>query len=507
MTGAMPGLSNVRPRGFSTRGSLLVVCLATAMLMLDIAVVNTALARIANDLHSGLTGVQWIVDAYTVALATVVLTTGSLADRLGRRRIFVWGMALFTVTSLVCARASSIALLDGARGIQGIGAAMMFASSLAILTDAFPAGADRSKAFAAYGATIGASFAIGPLVGGALTSGIGWRAVFYINVPLGLATIAAALAWVRESSDPLARRLDWAGQATLSGGTFLLVLALLRGNQEGWTSPEVLLALGGAGLLLSMFVEVQRRGSAPMLPLGLFRRRDFSAAQLAAFAISASFYAIFLYTTLYLQEVLHLSPIEAGLVYLPGTILVFAASAASAQITRQIPSAALVILGLALVAGGLILMTTAGARSSWTAFLPGELVVCLGTGLFNPALAAVAMGSVSERRAGLAAGVNDAFRQVGIAVGVAVFGALVPGSAALGHGSAPAYVSGLHHCLLVGATLATAGAGGAALLLKQGARERRRSQAATANSRRQLIMPLRTMESRNEQHDHLTQEV
>ena len=151
-------------------------------------------------------------------------------------------------------------------------------------------------------------------------------------------------------------------------------------------------------------------------------------------------------------------------------------------------------------------MTTAGARSSWTAFLPGELVVCLGTGLFNPALAAVAMGSVSEHRAGLAAGVNDAFRQVGIAVGVAVFGALVPGSAALGHGSAPAYVSGLHHCLLVGATLATAGAGGAALLLKQGARERRRSQAATANSR-QLIMPLRTMESRNEQHDHLTQEV
>ena len=193
---------------FSKQGTLAVVCLATAMLMLDIAVVNTALSHIAADLDSSVTGLQWIVDAYTLALATVVLTAGSVADRLGRRRIFAWGMAIFTVTSLVCATATTIAVLDIARAVQGIGAAMMFASSLAVLADAFAAGAERAKAFAAYGATIGASFAVGPLVGGALTSYVSWRAVFYVNIPIGIATLLATRVWVRESSDPTPRRVD-----------------------------------------------------------------------------------------------------------------------------------------------------------------------------------------------------------------------------------------------------------------------------------------------------------
>jgi EmrB/QacA subfamily drug resistance transporter len=435
------------------------------MLMLDIAVVNTALAQIARDLHSGLSGVQWVVDAYTIALATVVLTAGALADRLGRRLIFAWGMGLFTATSMVCSLATSIGVLDGARAVQGVGAAMMFASSLTILTDAFPRGQERAKAFAAYGATIGAAFAVGPLVGGALTSSVSWRAVFYINLPLGLATVAAAFAWVRESRDPSPRKIDWRGQATLTAGMFLLVLALLRGNTDGWSSPRIVLELGAGALLLALFVLIEHRVSEPMLPLRYFRRRDFSAAQLAAFSISASFFAIFLYTTLYLQEVLGLSPIETGLVYLPGTILVFVVSGASAQVSRRIAPGALIVVGLGLVAGGLALMTSAGAGSSWTAFLPGELVVCLGTGLVNPALAAVAMGSVAEQQSGLAAGVNDAFRQCGIAVGIAAFGALVPASAALGHGSAQAYVTGLHHSLLVGAAVAAAGAGLTAALL------------------------------------------
>jgi predicted MFS family arabinose efflux permease len=202
-----------------------------------------------------------------------------------------------------------------------------------------------------------------------------------------------------------------------------------------------------------------------MLPPRLFRRPDFSAAQIAAFAISASFFALFLYTTLYLQEVLHLSPIEAGLVYLPGTILMFVVSGATAQLSSRLHPGLLVVVGLGLVAGGLGLLILAGAQSSWTALLPGELVVCFGTGLLNPALAAVAMGSVSEQQSGLAAGVNDAFRQGGIAVGVAAFGALVPAGAALGHGSPEAYVAGLHHALLVGATLAAVGTIASAVLL------------------------------------------
>jgi EmrB/QacA subfamily drug resistance transporter len=443
---------------FSKPGTLAVVCLATAMLMLDIAVVNTALPHIAADLHSGLTGVQWVVDAYTLALATAVLSAGSLADRFGRRRIFVWGMAVFTISSLACALAPSIAVLDAARAVQGIAAAMLFATSLAILADAFPGQDERAQAFALYGATIGASFALGPLVGGALTSAFSWQAVFYVNLPLGILAIAGSFAWLRESRNPAARRLDWPGQTTLTAGLFLLVLAFLRGNQDGWESGRILAALVGGGMLLLAFVLVERRSREPMLPLGLFRRRGFTGAQVAAFAISASFFALFLYITLYLQEVLHLSPLQAGLVYLPGTIVMFIVSAASAQLGERTSPGALITGGLILVAAGLALMTLANVHSTWLALLPGLLVVCVGTGLVNPALGAVALGSVDDAQSGLAAGINDAFRQGGIAVGVAAFGVLVPATAALGHGSPEGYVTGLHHALLIGTAVAATGA-------------------------------------------------
>ena len=442
---------------FSKPGTLAVVCLATAMLMLDIAVVNTALPHIARDLHAGLGGLQWVVDAYTLALATVVLSAGSVADRFGRRRIFVWGMGLFTLSSLACALAQTIAVLDGARAVQGIAAAMLFASTLAILANAYPAPAERAKAFALYGATIGASFAVGPLVGGALTSAFGWRAVFYVNLPLGILALVAGFTWLRESSDPAPRRLDWPGQATLTAGLFLLVLALLRGNEEGWTSSRILAELIGGALLLLAFVLVERRARQPMLPLGLFRNRGFTGAQVAAFSISASFFALFLYTTLYLQDVLHLSPFATGLVYLPGTIVMFVVSAASAHLVDRTSPGALIAAGLILVAAGLGLMTLADVDSTCLALLPGLLVVCVGTGLVNPALAAVALGSVDDAQSGLAAGINDAFRQGGIAIGVAAFGALVPASAALGHGSTESYVAGLHNALLIGAALAAAG--------------------------------------------------
>jgi EmrB/QacA subfamily drug resistance transporter len=442
---------------FSKTGTLAVVCLATAMLMLDIAVVNTALPHIARDLQAGLAGLQWVVDAYTLALATVVLSAGSVADRFGRRRIFIWGMGLFTLSSLACALAPNIAVLDGARAVQGIGAAMLFASSLAILANAYPPPAERAKPFALYGATIGASFAVGPLVGGALTSAFSWQAVFYINLPLGILALVASFAWLRESNDPAPRRLDWPGQTTLTAGLFLLVLALLRGNQEGWTSTRILAELIGGALLLLAFVLVERRAREPMLPLGLFRHRAFTGAQIAAFSISASFFALFLYTTLYLQEVLHLSPFDTGLVYLPGTILMFVVSAASAQLANRTSPGVLITGGLVLAAAGLALMTLADVNSTWLALLPGLLVVCIGTGLVNPALAGVALGSVDSAQSGLAAGINDSFRQSGIAVGVAAFGAILPAAAALGHGSPQDYVTGLHHALLIGAGLAAAG--------------------------------------------------
>jgi MFS family permease len=200
------------------RWTLAVVCAATAMLMLDIAVVNTALSNIAADLDTGLSGLQWVVDAYTLALAAVVLTAGSLADRLGRRRLFLVGLSIFTVASLACAAAQDIVMLNSSRAVQGIGAAIMFAVSLAVLSHAFPGALERGKALAAYGATIGASFAIGPLVGGALTSGLDWRWIFLINLPLGILCLEITRRHVEESRDPNARRLDWPGQATLTAG-------------------------------------------------------------------------------------------------------------------------------------------------------------------------------------------------------------------------------------------------------------------------------------------------
>jgi EmrB/QacA subfamily drug resistance transporter len=428
------------------------------MLMLDIAVVNTALPKIAHDLNSGLIGVQWIVDAYTLALATVVLTAGSLADRLGRRLVFALGMAGFTLASLGCAVAQDITFLDVARAVQGLAAALLFASSLAVLADAFPEPGERAGAFAAYGATIGGSFALGPLVGGALTSGIDWRAVFYVNLPLGLAGLAFTFMWVRESRDSVVRRVDWAGQLAFAGGLFLLVLALLRGNSDGWGSGAIVAELiGGAALLVAALV-IESRVREPMLPLTHFRRRPFSAAQVAAFTISASFFALFLYTTLYLQEILHLSPIETGLAYLPGTFLLFVVSGASAQFANKVAPAVLVAAGLALVAIGLALLVIADEHSSWLAIQPGMLLAAVGSGLVNPSLASLAIGALDADQSGLAAGVNDSFRQTGIAVGVAAFGALVPAAAALGGGSAAAYVRGLHHALLLGAGIVAVGA-------------------------------------------------
>ena len=459
----MPAISN----RLHQRGTLVVVCLATAMLMLDIAVVNTALPYLARDLRAGLTGVQWVVDAYTLALAAVVLSAGSISDRRGRRRVFARGIVLFTSSSLTCALASSIAVLDVARAVQGVAAALMFASSLAILADAFPGSRERSGALAAYGATIGGAFAVGPAVGGALTSGLGWRAVFFINVPIGVAGLLAAAAWLRESRDPSARRLDWPGQLLLTGGLFLLVLALLRGNGDGWGSAAIVAELAGAFLLLVAFVAVERRSPVPMLPLHLFGRRDFTAAQVAAFSISASFFALYLYMTLYLQDILHLSALDAGLVYMPGSVLLFVVSGASAGLSERVAPGRLVAGGLVLVSIGLpLLVTLTGARSSWVAILPGDLLVCVGTGIFNPALGAIALGAASDAHSGLLAGVNDAFRQGGLAIGVVCFGALVPAGAALGHGPAATYMDGFHHALLFGAALAAVGALATVALLR-----------------------------------------
>jgi EmrB/QacA subfamily drug resistance transporter len=410
--------------------TLLTVCVATFMLLLDVTVVNAALPAIKRDLGATFTDLQWVVDAYTLTLAALVLTGGSLADRLGRRRLFVVGLAIFSVASLLAGLAGDPTWLNLARALQGAGGAIMFAVSLALIAQEFPAGRARAGAMAAFGATLGVAVAVGPLVGGALTDGPGWEWIFFLNVPIGVAAIAASSLRLRESRDPNASRIDWAGLVSFSGALFALVLALLRGNEEGWGSAPIVSLLAAAAVLLVVFVLVERRVREPMLPLELFRRPAFTGVQLAAFAVSGSMFALFLYLTLYLQNYLGHSPLEAGIRYLPISVTIFVVSAATGGLLVRVAPRLVIAAGLALVGGGLLLMSGLDAGSQWTALLAGFVVGGVGVGLLNPVIADVAVSVVPTERSGMAAGINDTFRQVGVAVGIAAWGAIFLGRGA-----------------------------------------------------------------------------
>jgi EmrB/QacA subfamily drug resistance transporter len=337
---------------------------------------------------------------------------------------------IVSVASLLCALAPDPTVLNLARALQGIGGAAMFAISLALIAQDFPAGRERGMAMGAYGATIGVAVAIGPLVGGALTDSLGWESIFYLNVPVGLAAIAITYLKLRESRDPNATRVDWAGVASFSTALFLLVLALVRGNDEGWGSTLIVGLFAGAASLLAVFLAIERRAAEPMLPLGLFRRRAFTGVQVAAFAISGSLFALFLYVTLYLQSYLGLSPFEAGVRYLPITLASFFVAPIAGALLSRVQARVLLSVGLAGVGIGLLLMSGVDAGSEWTTLLGGFLVAGAATGLLNPVIADVAVSVVPSEQSGMAAGINDTFRQVGVAVGIAVWGAIFVGRGA-----------------------------------------------------------------------------
>jgi EmrB/QacA subfamily drug resistance transporter len=404
--------------------TLIAVSVATFMLLLDISVVNVALPSIREDLGASFSDLQWVVDAYALTLAALVLTAGSLADRLGRRRVFAAGLAIFTLASLLCALAPDPTFLNLSRAVQGIGGAVMFAVSLALIAQEFAPGRERGTAMGAYGATIGVAVAIGPLVGGALTDWLGWESIFYLNVPVGLAAIAITYLKVRESRDPNATRVDWPGTVTFSAALGLLVLALVRGNDEGWDSTLILSLFASAAVLLALFVAIERRVAEPMLPLHLFRRPAFTGVQIAAFAVSGSMFALFLYLTLYLQNYLGLTPLEAGLRYLPVTVASFLAAPIAGMLLSRVQARVLMSGGLALAGIGLLLMTGVDAGDDWTTLLAGFLVAGVGVGLLNPVIGDVALSVVPKEQSGMAAGIMDTFRQVGVSVGIAVWGAV-----------------------------------------------------------------------------------
>jgi len=381
-------------------------CFALFMAILDNLVVNVAIPTISEDFSSTTTQLQWIVSAYTLVFASLQITAGGLGDRFGRKRFFLIGVVIFTSTSALAALVQNTEWLIVARAVQGFGAAFIMPLSLSLISAAFPP-EERGKALGIWSAVSISGLAFGPIVGGVIVQYFAWQWIFLINVPIGIACLGITVTHVQESRDPAAHRIDWAGQGTLAGGLFLLVLALLRGNDQGWTSAAIITELGAAAALLVAFVAVERKVREPMLPLGLFRVPSFTGAQLAAFAISGSFFAVFLYPTLYLQQILGLSAIEAGLVYVPGTVVMFGVSAATANLSAKVHPGVLVSGGLALVSAGMILMSAmTGVDSSWTAVVPGTILAMIGTGLFNPAVIAVALGATPADQSGLAAGVE-----------------------------------------------------------------------------------------------------
>lgn len=404
--------------------TLVVVCLAIFMLLLDITVVNVALPDIQKELGASFEDLQWVVDAYALALAALLLASGSLADLLGRRRVFIAGLILFVAASLLCGLSGSPTMLNVSRGLQGIGGAMMFATSLALIAQEFEPH-ERGTAFGIWGATTGFAVAVGPLVGGALTEAFGWEWIFLVNVPIGLLTAAVTVARVPESERDPNARIDWAGLLTFSAGLFFLVFALIRGNDEGWTSAPIVSMLAAAVILLAAFVVVESRRAQPMLDLRLFRKPAFTGAQIVAFSLHASMFSMFLYIVLYMQNVLGYSPLETGVRFLPISLLSFLAAPVAGKLVERLPVRAFLGAGLALVGVGLVLMSGIDPADDWTTLLAGFVLAGVGIGFVNPPLATAAIGVVEPRRSGAASGINSTFRQVGTAVGIAGLGALL----------------------------------------------------------------------------------
>jgi EmrB/QacA subfamily drug resistance transporter len=393
------------------------------MLLVDITIVQVALPTMQRTLHASFTDLQWVISAYALTLAALLLTQGSLADRFGRKRVFIAGVSVFTLASLSCALSGSAGMLIGSRAVQGVGGAGMFATGLALIGQDFR-GRERGTAIALWGATVGAAVAVGPLVGGALTSGLGWPWIFYVNLPIGAATVVIAATRMVNIGDPGATRLDVGGLVTFSGGLFLLVLGVTRGNDDGWSSRPIVACLAGAAALLALFVVVELRQRRPMFDLSLFRNPAFVGVSVATLCLGAGMFAMFPYITLYLQNSLGLSPLQGGLRLLPLTLLAFVVPLAARTITERVSPGLALTLGLVVSGAGIALMHLVDPQSRWTVLLPGFIVAGIGIGVANPAVAKVALGVVSPERSGMASGINNTFRLGGVATGVAGLGAV-----------------------------------------------------------------------------------
>jgi EmrB/QacA subfamily drug resistance transporter len=441
--------------------TLAAVSFGLFMIMLDNTVVNVALPAMQRSLDLKISELEWVVTGYALTFGAFMLTGGKLADLFGRRLIFVVGLAVFTLSSLACGLAGSPGVLIGARVVQGLGAAMMNPATLSIITVTFP---PRQRG-AAIGIWVGVSalaLAIGPLVGGLITERVNWSWIFFINVPIGVIATVAAFAFIAESRDTShEQKPDLPGLLSSALGLFALIYALIEANNYGWSSPRILIAFAVGAAALSVFVLVERHQRLPMLDLSIFRNATFAGANAVMLLTTLAMFGVFFYVSLYLQQVLRYSPIQAGAMFLPMTLLVAAVAPVAGKLADRIGSRLLVGCGLILVGGSLIVYSRLGVHANFWSLLPAMVLGGLGMPLAMTPTTTVAMASVQRDKAGVGSAVLNSARQIGGSLGIAVMGAIVASRTAawlrVGHPRPEAFVHGLHGGLELAALIAFAG--------------------------------------------------
>src|ERR1700677_3812615 len=414
-------------RWVSGRRARVLLCASgvSFMIMLDSNIVAVSLPSLARDLNATFADIEWVVSAYVLTFAALLMPSGALADRFGRRRMLVIGLAIFTLASLLCGLAPSAPILNAARALQGVGAAIELSAALAVLGHEFR-GAERAKAFGFWGTVIGAAVAVGPLVGGLITSMFGWRWAFLVNIPIGAALVWLAVDAVEEARDPDAQRLDVVGMLSVGGGLFCLIWALIGANRVGWSAEQTLAKLLASAVLFALFVAAELIQERPMVDFALFRKRTFLGASFAMLGFAAAAQVMMTYLPLYLQNVFALSPAAAGLGMLPFALPLFFCPRIAASLSNRISGRDLLALGLAIVALG-----NFATAAMVAAYLPygfvaiGMLITGCGAGLLNGETAKVSMSVVPPERGGMASGMSGTLRFVGLVTGITGLGVVL----------------------------------------------------------------------------------
>ncbi|HUI95001.1 MAG TPA: MFS transporter [Xanthobacteraceae bacterium] len=434
--------------------TLAAMSLGYGVVQLDVTIVNTALNSIGTSLGGGVTELQWVVSAYTIAFAALILTAGALGDRLGAKRVFVAGFVIFTAASLACALAPSAGLLIAARAIQGLGAAILVPNSLALLNHAYPDARERGRAVGIWAAGASLALTAGPLAGGGLIDLVGWRSIFLVNLPIGLGGLWLTWRYAHETTRAPQHTLDLGGQAAAIGALGCLAGAIIEGGARGWLDPLVLAGFAAAAVLGIVFVLVEQRTPQPMLPLSLFRIRTFSVTALIGLLVNVAFYGLIFVLSLYFQRLNGRSPFATGLAFLPMMGAVLPVNLLAPRLAERFGPRAVIAAGALLSAAGCVALLGLTPQTRYWALGLQLLVIGAGLGLLVPPLTSTLLGSVDKSRSGVAAGVLNATRQTGSVLGVALFGSLL----------GAAFMTGLRASLIVSAVLLA----GAAAIIRLG---------------------------------------